>query len=306
MLNYLFKRTLSFIFILWLILTANFFLLRYLPGSAFEEERPLDQVVKKQLEIQYQLDETLWVQYQHYFLSLLKGHFGKSYFHQGYDVGAILKESFTESLKLGFVTLLVCYSLGIFLGFIGFLYHNKWPEKFVVFFCVLGASLPNFLVAAFAILLFSLQLKWLPVALWGTPSHFILPVMCLSLRPMAFIAQLTYFNFVDQIKEPYVQTAFSKGLSVTQVLFKHILRNAILPVLSYSGSLFSGILTGSFVVEKIFAIPGLGSQMTLSIFTRDYPLILACVFIFSFILCFVNYLIDLSYLLLDPRIKYEV
>jgi len=148
MLKYFLKRTFSLFFILWLILTANFFLLKLLPGSPFEEERPVDQAVKEQLEAQYHLDKTVLKQYQYYFSSLLKGQFGKSYSSQGHDVGSILKESLPESLKLGFFTILVCYGFGIFIGFLGFLVHsNRFFEKVLLVFCVLGASLPNFLVA---------------------------------------------------------------------------------------------------------------------------------------------------------------
>ena len=301
--KYIFKRTVSFILILGIILTANFFLLRWLPGSPFEAETALHPETLKSLQEDYGLNEPLILQYKNYMLGVLKGDWGKSYLNQAEDISLVLKESLPASLKLGFLALLICYALGIFLGFLAFSYAYRWPEKMILGFCVLGASLPNFLTAALGVSIFSLQLKWLPVALWGSPSHYVLPLVCLSLRPTAFIAQLTYFSFREHISQGYVQTALSKGLSSTEVFFKHIFRNAVIPILSYSGSLFSGILTGSFVIEKIFSIPGVGTQMTLSVLSRDYPLILACAFVFSFILCFVNYIVDILYPLLDPRIR---
>ncbi len=316
---YFVKRLFSALFVLFVIATLTFILLRLLPGGPFDEEKALPPLVKENIEKKYGLDQPLYKQYGLHMVGLMKGHLGYSYKYEGREVSDILKDAFPVSFKLGFYALLISYLIGIPLGLIAAARVGSVWDSTAMIIAISGISLPSFLVAPLLIYIFSfgwpLNILYpsfyqnmidydilLPAALWHTPRHYILPVVTLGIRPAAFIARLTRASVLDVIQSDFVRTARSKGLSENIILYRHVLRNSLVPVLTYSGPLIAGILSGSFVVEIIFAVPGIAKYFVQSVFNRDYPLIMALTLLFSVMLVISNLVVDVMYKIVDPRI----
>lgn len=300
---YAVKRILEAIFTVFVIASLVFGLLRLLPGGPFDSEKALPAEVKANIEAKYNLDAPIYVQYFDYFKRLALGDLGESYKYIGRDVSTIIAEAIPASFKLGFYALLISFCIGIPLGLIAALKHNtKWDAGAMIF-AISGVALPNFVVAGLAILIFSIWLEILPPALWSSPIHYILPVCVLGVRPIAVIARLTRSSVLDIIKSDFIRTAYAKGLDTKVVLFKHALKNSLIPVITISGPLIVGILSGSFVIELIFAVPGMGKHFILSVTNRDYPLILGLTLMYSVMLILANMIVDLLYVIIDPRVK---
>ena len=314
------RRLASSIFIILIIATLTFSLLRLLPGGPFDEEKALPAHVKLNIEKKYGLDQSLLVQYKNHMLGLARGHFGYSYKYEGREVSQIIKDAFPVSFKLGIYALLLSFLLGVPLGLIAAANHGTRWDTGSMIVAISGISLPSFLMAPILIYIFSFGwplnhltpgfYNWLvendlllPAALWHSPRHYILPVVTLGIRPAAFIARLTRTSVLDVIQADFVRTARSKGLSEKVVLYNHVLRNSLVPVLTYAGPLVAGILSGSFIVEIIFAIPGIAKYFVQSVFNRDYPLIMALTLLFSIMLIFANLVVDILYKVVDPRIE---
>lgn len=314
------KRVLSSFFVIFVIATMTFFLLRMLPGGPFDEEKALPAHVKANIEKKYGLDKPLLRQYWDHMSGVATGHLGYSYKYEGREVSSIIKDAFPVSFKLGFYALILSFLIGVPLGLIAAANHGTKLDSGAMVVAISGISLPSFLMAPILIYIFSFGwpinklfpdvYQWLlkydillPAALWHSPRHYILPVVTLGIRPAAFIARLTRTSVLDVIHSDFVRTARSKGLSEKVVLYHHVLRNSLVPVLTYAGPLVAGILSGSFIVEIIFAIPGIAKYFVQSVFNRDYPLIMALTLLFSVMLIFANLVVDLLYKVVDPRIE---
>lgn len=300
---YVIRRIIGAMVVLLLIASATFLLLRTLPGGPFDEEKALPPLVKANIEAKYKLNEPLYRQYYYYISGILKGDLGESYKYLGRSVTDILVEAFPASFQLGIYSLIVAFLVGIPLGLIAASRHNTWVDNTSMVAAISGVSLPSFLVAPVLIIVFCYWLDWLEPALWEGPTYYILPVLTLGLRPAAIIARLTRASVLDVIRSDYVRTALAKGLSQRTVLFRHVLKNSLIPVLTFSGPLVAGVLSGSFVVELIFAIPGMGKHLIQSVSNRDYPLVLAATLVFSALLVLANLIVDLLYSYFDPRIR---
>jgi oligopeptide transport system permease protein len=303
MLNFITRRLLSAFLTLLVLVTLLFFVLRTLPGGPFDVERNLAPVVKANLEAKYSLDKPLWVQYLGYLGNVLQGDLGPSYTNPGRSVQEIIAAKLQPSAELGLWSLLLAIIVGLPLGVLAAYYHNTVIDYGASFLAIVGRSIPNMALGPLLIVLFGLTLQWLPVARWETWDARILPVLTLGLSSSAVIARLTRASMLQIIREPFVLTARAKGLSEIKVIFKHALRNALIPALSIIGPIFAVLITGTLVVEQIFAIPGLGSEFVKSINNRDYPLIMGITLLFGFVLIVANTLVDMGYALIDPRIR---
>jgi oligopeptide transport system permease protein len=234
---------------------------------------------------------------------LAAGELGPSFKYQGRSANDIIGEGFPISFTLGLEAIALAIFLGILLGTWAALKRGRWQDHLTMIWAVLGISVPSFILATFLQYLFAMKLDLLPVARWGGLAHSILPALALSALPTAFIARLTRANMVEVLQQDYILTAKSKGLTGFQIVFRHVLRNTLLPVVSYLGPLSAAVLTGSFVVEKIFGIPGLGQWFVLSVTNRDYTLIMGLTIFYSAILMASVFIVDILYCLIDPRIK---
>lgn len=303
MLRYLLNRLVSSCFVLLAIITITFFLMHAIPGGPFTSEKSLPQGVQKNIEARYHLSDPLWQQYRDYLVNLSHFDLGPSFKYEGRTVNDVIEESFPVSFELGLLSMALAIVIGIPSGVWAAFRQNQWPDYVMMFFATLGVSVPGFVLATLLILIFSLQLDLLPVALWEGPEYAVLPTLALAAYPMAFIARLTRSSMLEVLTQDYIKTARAKGLDLKKLLYKHALKNALIPVVTYLGPLAASILTGSFIVESLFAIPGLGKHFVTSIYNRDYTVILGVTIFYSILIIFLNLLVDLIYPLLDPRIK---
>lgn len=300
---YFIKRLIAMFITLWLIITGTFFLMHSVPGSPFNEERTTNEAIQKNLEAYYQLDKPLIVQYGNYLKALVKFDLGPSIKKSSQTVNDMLGRGFPVSFELGMYTLIVALISGLILGVVAALRHNGIIDYLAMSIAVLGISIPNFVMATVLIQQLAVNLPIFPVATWSSPQHMVLPILALATGPMAIIARLTRTSMLEVLTQDYIKTAKAKGLSPVKIVFKHALRNALLPVVTVLGSLAASILTGTFVIEKIFAIPGMGKYFVDSINNRDYPVIMGTTVFYSAILIFMLLLVDIAYGVLDPRIK---
>ncbi len=300
---YCLKRVLEAFVTLFIIATLTFVLLRLMPGGPFDTEKVLPSEIKANIEKKYGLDQPAIVQYMSYLKSAVTLEFGESYKYVGRSVGNIIAESFPASFILGVYSFALSFIIGIPFGLFAASRHNTWQDTVTMGVAISGVALPNFLVGSVLIMIFSYYLEILPPAMWDSSLHYILPVVTLGIRPAAFIARLTRSTVLDVIRADYIRTARSKGLSEFMILYKHVLKNSLIPVLTYSGPLLAGILSGSFVIEVLFAVPGIGKHLVQSVTNRDYPLILGLTLLYSVLLVLSNLIVDLLYSFFDPRIR---
>lgn len=274
-----------------------------IPGGPFKKEKALPPAIQRNIEERYKLNDPLWKQYTDYLRNLVRGDLGPSFKYLGRSVNDIIRDGFPVSATLGAWAILFALVVGVPAGIISALNQNRWQDNTVMAIAIIGVSVPNFVIATLLMYVFAVKLRWLPVALWGTPKHVILPMIALAGFPAAFFARLMRSSTLDVLSQDYIRTARAKGLSWYAVVVKHVVKNAILPVVTYLGPLIAGILTGSFVVENIFAIPGLGRYYVTSIYNRDYTTIMGVTIFYSAFLVLVNFLVDIAYGWIDPRIK---
>jgi oligopeptide transport system permease protein len=284
------------------IATLTFFLMKWMPGDPFSEEQGLPKEIHEALNDYYGFNEPWYIQYGSYLKNLLSGDLGPSFKYPGRQVNTIITEGFPISALLGLEALCLALPLGLLLGALGALKKNQWQDIFIILFTTLVVSMPNFLIASLLQYFIALKLGWLPLARWTTFWHTLLPAFSLALLPMAFIARLTRSAISDVLQQEFIRTAQAKGLSKKQVFIYHVMRNACLPVLSYLGQLVTNIMVGSFIIEKIFSIPGLGQWFVLSIGNRDYTAIMGLTLFYSAILLIITFLVDVIYSYIDPRI----
>lgn len=285
------------------ITTLTFVLMKVIPGSPFNEERGTNEAVQKNLEAYYHLDDPLIFQYIFYLKSIITFDFGPSIKKPSDSVNDMLDRGFPVSFELGMTAIVIAVISGLVLGVIAALRRNGFLDYAAMSLAVLGISIPNFILATLLIQQFAVNLKLFPAATWTSPIHMVLPTAALAVGPMAIIARLTRSSMVEVLTQDYIRTAKAKGLSPFKIIVKHALRNALMPVITVLGTLVASILTGSFVIEKIFAIPGMGKYFVESINQRDYPVIMGTTVFYSVILIIMLFLVDLAYGLLDPRIK---
>lgn len=285
------------------ITTLTFVLMKVIPGSPFNEERGTNEAVQKNLEAYYHLDDPLIFQYIIYLKSIITFDFGPSIKKPSDSVNDMLERGFPVSFELGMTAIVIAVISGLVLGVIAALRRNGFLDYAAMSLAVLGISIPNFILATLLIQQFAVNLKLFPAATWTSPIHMVLPTAALAVGPMAIIARLTRSSVVEVLTQDYIRTAKAKGLSPFKIIVKHALRNALMPVITVLGTLVASILTGSFVIEKIFAIPGMGKYFVESINQRDYPVIMGTTVFYSVILIIMLFLVDLAYGLLDPRIK---
>ncbi|MCY4321521.1 MAG: ABC transporter permease [Bdellovibrionaceae bacterium] len=300
---YVIGRILEALLTLFIVASITFVLLRMLPGGPFDQEKTLPPEIQANISAKYHLDKPLYWQYTHYIKGLFRGYLGESYKYTDRNIADILKDSLPVSIQLGIYALILAFLVGIPLGVFSAQKQDSWQDRAAMIFSISGISLPSFVVAPIFILFFSFYLAWLKPALWEGTLFYILPAVVLALRPAGVIARLTRSSILDVLSYDFVRTARAKGLNEKTIFYKHILKNAFLPVLTFSGPLIAGILTGSFIVEKIFAIPGLGQHFINSVSNRDYPLILGALLVYSSLLILSNMIVDLLYAYFDPRIK---
>lgn len=303
MLHYFLKKLCILFLSLVVVATLTFFLMHAIPGDPFTQEKAIPEEILKAMQKHYGLDKPLIIQYFEYMQGLCHLDLGPSFKYQGRTVNEIIREGFPVSLCLGMEALFLSLSFGTLLGSLSASKQGKWQDRSTMFLAILGLSVPSFLLATFLQYLLAMKFDLFPVARWGTFHQSILPALSLSALPSAFIARLLRASMIEVLHQDYIQTAKSKGLSTTCILYKHVLRNALLPVASYLGPLTASILTGSFAVEKIFGIPGLGQWFVLSITNRDYTVIMGTTLFYSVILMISVFLVDLFYSWIDPRIQ---
>lgn len=303
MLAYIIKRIFNAVIVLWVVTTITFFLMHAIPGGPFTVEKSLPPIVQHSIEERYKLNDPLYKQYSDYLTNLIRGDLGPSFKYPGRSVNDIIKDGFPVSFQLGMEAVLIAIIIGIPAGIIAAINQGKWQDHAVNFFTTLGVAVPSFVVAALLIYVLSTKLHLLPSAMWEGWQYQIMPALALSGMPTSFIARLTRSSMLDVLGQDYIKTARAKGLSRFTVLFKHALPNSLIPVVTYAGPMTAGILTGSFVIENIFAIPGLGQYFVTSIYNRDYTVILGVTIFYSLIIIVLNMIVDLIYPFLDPRIK---
>lgn len=300
---YVLKRVAEAAAVLLVIATLTFLLLRVLPGGPFDQEKALLPEIKANIEAKYHLNEPLWKQYYFYISGLLKGDMGQSYKYVGRNITEILGEALPATFQLGIYALVIAFSIGIPAGLFSASRHNTKSDAATMFIAVSGVALPSFFVAAIAVVVFCHELGWLPVALWEGTEYYILPSLVLGTRPAAAIARLTRASVLDVIRSDYIRTARAKGVGNWSLLYRHVLKNSLIPVLTYSGPLVAGVLSGAFIIEICFAVPGMGKHLVQSVTNRDYPLILGTTLLFSALLVLSNLVVDLLYSYFDPRVK---
>jgi oligopeptide transport system permease protein len=288
---------------LLVIVSATFFLMKAIPGDPFSEEKAVPKEILEALYEHYGLNDPWYVQYGRYIYSILEWDLGPSFKYKSRTVNEIIADGFPVSLMLGAEALLIALAVGLTLGTVAALRHNRWQDHTAMLIAILGISVPSFILASLLQYVFALKLGLLPVARWGSFQQSILPAISLAALPTAFIARLTRSNMLEVLELDYIKTARSKGIPEWRVIVRHGLRNALLPVISYLGQLTVNILVGSFIIEKIFGIPGLGQWFVNSVINRDYTVIMGITVFYSAILLIAIFFVDLLYALLDPRIS---
>jgi len=302
-----FIRRLVFAIPLLLVISAlAFWLVHIAPGGPFDRERaPASPEIEHNLKAKYHLDEPVWKQYLRYLDGLLHGDFGPSLKYRDHSVNDIIAQGLPVSMTLG--SLAFCFALGIGLplGFFTAARRGRWPDYAGSFLATLAVCVPGFVLAPFLIVLFAIKLKWLPVALWGSPAQAILPMIALGAFSAGKVARLFREGMLNAMQSEFITAARAKGLGENRLLLKHAVRIAILPVVSYSGPMLADLLTGSFVIESIFQIPGIGVFLVNGSLNRDYTLVVGLSLLYAALLVALNLAVDFAYTLLDPRVKYE-
>lgn len=297
------KRLFAMLVTLWIIVTLTFVIMHIIPGDPFaSDSRMMPESVLENMRAKYNLDKPLPVQYLLYLKSLLTLDLGPSIQSKSTDVNTLIARGFVPSALLGLQSMLIAIVAGIGLGTIAALHHNRALDYIAMVAAMLGISIPSFILAPLLIKYMAVEWRLLPVAAWGTWKHTILPSIALAVTPLAIIARFVRTSMIEVLQQEYIKTAEAKGLPAWKIVAKHGLRNSLIPVLSFLGPLFASVVTGTFVVEKIFAIPGIGKHFVDSIFNRDYPVIMGTTIFYSVVLVVTLFLIDLSYRIVDPRI----
>jgi oligopeptide transport system permease protein len=303
MLWYLVKRMIWMAGTLWVVFTLTWFLMRAVPGGPFDAEKKIPEEIRRNIEARYKLDQPLHVQYLDNLAHVIRLDFGPSFKLLDYPVNRVIAEGFPVSASLGVFAMIFALTLGLTAGVASAIGRRTAYDYGFMALATVGVAVPNFVLASLAIVLFVFYLGWFPAAGWGTLRQIALPAICLGAPFAGYIARLTRTGMLEVLGQDYIRTAYAKGLRHRRVIVRHALRGAILPVVSYLGPAVAAILTGSIVIERIFALPGLGIHFIEAATQRDYTLAMGMVLVYTFLLFVMNTLVDLSYGLIDPRVK---
>ena len=303
MIRYVVKRVILSIFTVVVVSAVTFFAMNMVPGGPFNGEKALSDQVIAELNARYGLDQPVPIQYINYMTKLVQGDMGVS-LKTGRSVTDTILDGFAISLQLGLIAAAVAVVIGVILGSVAALNRNKLPDRLIIFFSTLATAVPGFVLATLLLLVFCIQLGW--VDAWSANSqNYVLPVISLALYPMAYIARLTKTSMLDALNQDYVRTARAKGVANWKTVFKHALRNALIPVVTYVGPMVASIIMGSMVVESVFTIGGLGSKFVNCIINRDYTLIMGMTIFLAVIMVTANLITDIVYKWIDPRISFD-
>ena len=303
MLKYFFKRLLHGIPVLFVVATLTFIIMRLVPGGPFDQEKKLPPEILANIEAKYHLDQSVGVQYLFYLKQLIHGDMGPSYKYIGRDVTDIILDTFPVSITLGLLAMLIVVGVGVPVGVWSAYRQNSIVDQVFMFFATLGISIPSFVLGTILVWVMSHKLQWLPPALWEGPRYMILPAIALGAPFTGYVARLIRSTVLEVLASDYIRTARAKGLTETTILLKHTLKNSIFPVISVLGPLTAGLVTGSFVIEFIFSIPGMGSFFITAVTNRDYPLIMGVTLVYAVLIVVANIFVDMIYMWLDPRVR---
>ncbi|KGX87727.1 oligopeptide ABC transporter permease [Pontibacillus litoralis] len=303
MVRYIMRRVFYMLITLFIIATFSFFLMKLMPGSPLSAEDKLSEEQKQIVLEKYGLDEPVPVQYIKYLGGLVQGDLGISFHFDNTPVSKILMDRLGPSLQLGAQSLIFGSLLGILLGLVAAVFHNGALDYTSTIVAVLGTSIPSFVFAGLLQWVFAVELGWFPVALWGSFEHTVLPTIALMIYPMATAARFTRTEMIEVMGSNYITTARAKGLKESEIVFKHGLRNSLIPLITVMGPMAVGLMTGTLVIEQIFAVPGIGEQFVTSIMINDYPTIMGTTLLFSIMFVVIILIIDLLYVVIDPRIR---
>ena len=305
MIQFLFKRLIQSFITLAFLATTTFFLLRLAPGGPFDGDKVWPAEIQANIDAKYGLNRPLPVQFFSWVKDLAHGDLRESFHYIGTPVSEIIADAIKPSFLLGFSALAISLFFGLLFGVLSAWKRGSIWDFSAMFIAVAGITLPSYLVATLLVLLFSTYLGWLPPALWEDKASMVLPIITLALRPLAIIARMTRTTLLEILHSDYIRTAYSKGLPDSTVLFKHALKNALIPIITLLGPITASLITGSYVVETIFQIPGLGQYFITSVINRDYPLVMGMTLMFGGILIVCNLLVDITYSWVDPRMRIE-
>lgn len=307
--RFVLRRFISIVPTIFVIITLGFFIIRAAPGGPFSREKAVPPGVLANLMAKYHMDEPLYKQYLRFLSEVVRGDLGPSFVTKDFTVNELIKMSLPNSVTLGLTALAIATFFGITLGILSALRQNSAVDYTSMSLAVTGISVPGFVVGPVLMLIFAMSLKWLPTSGWIDGRHglktLILPAITLSLATFAYIARITRASMLETLRSDYIRTARAKGLSTRVIIFKHTLKGALLPVVSYLGPACAGLVTSAIAVEKIFAIPGMGTHMVRASTNRDYTLIMGIIIVYSLILIALNFIVDIIYGFLDPRITYK-
>lgn len=302
--QYILGRIGGLMFALFVVSIITFALMHAVPGGPFDEEKqPLPAAAKQNILRKYGLDKPIWEQYLRYVWSALHLDFGIPFQSPTETVTGLIARVWPATLQLAAVTILLAYSLGLLLGIIAALNQNSWLDNLVTTLATLGFAVPNFVIAIWLVIIFSLSLHWLPTGGWGEPQHYILPAIAYALGPMALVARYTRVSMLEALRADYVRTARAKGLKERTIVLRHVLRNALIPLITVLGPQIPNIATGSIFIEVTFRIPGLGRYFVTSTTNRDYPMIMATIILVALLWGFTFLLSDIFYTVVDPRVR---
>jgi ABC-type dipeptide/oligopeptide/nickel transport system permease component len=302
MLRYILKRVGMGFVTIWVIITLTFIIMHSVPGDPFAKEGKMPEAVYNNLLRHYDLDKPKVEQYFNYLKNVARLDLGPSIKSSSRTVNDYIEDNFPVSLRLGLTALSFASCFGIMLGILAALKRNKVPDYICMMLAIIGVSVPSFIISTLMVEFFSLRLGLLPTSGWGTWKQAIMPTIALSMMPLAYIARMMRSSMIEVLGQDYIRTAKAKGLSQRKIITRHALRNAMIPVVTVIGITLANMVVGSFIIENIFRIPGLGKYFIQSVLNRDYPVILGTTIFYSTILVFMNVIVDILYVLIDPRI----
>ncbi len=303
MVGYILGRLLWMVPVLLVVSVITFTVMHLTPGGPFDRERKIPDAVRANIERKFGLDKPPVIQYLDYISGVLRGDLGPSFRDPRNSVSEILLSGLPVTAQLGAMALILGVIVGVPIGTVAALKQNTWVDYLGVAFSVSGYSIPSFVLAVIFILIFSVSLHWLPSSNWGTPAHMIMPTVALATGPAAILARYTRASILDVMRQDYIRTARAKGIHERLVITKHMLRNALIPVVTILGPIIAALITGSFIIETMFYVPGVGRLFVLAVAERDYPMIMGTTLFYAAIVALMNLVVDVLYGLIDPRIQ---